>query len=518
MAMLDGISMPGTLQRRRGAAQQKRARPTVSADEPANPGFRSCLAGPGGASDAYPLRCMRALSFEKGLLGLLVGLPGCAGAARGTSGSVSSAQHGSLAVDVVEGGAEDAQGDAPVVTTERSERVPTERPAPARDVLAGQAVRAVSVGSGLACARTEQGGVWCWRPPGRDEPAPPSDAEAGEPRPARVPSLPAVRSVAVGGGFACAVDVEGRVWCWGRAPAEPRFSHRSGTEAPRAGPFTAVAVSGLPTVRSVIAAPDHVCALGVGGALYCWGHNDYGQLGDGTARSRARPVRVASLPVVVSAAAGPRNTCALTPHGELFCWGDNDYRQLAPCASGIRWLRARRVRFEVPAAAQRDASTLTRLAVGDAEVCALRSDGALAGCDSRVQREHLGGLAQLAVGPSGEHCALRTDGELRCWGMSGAGCARENLGFGPGGFDCLPHGGRPGDTIRCRIPADLPSLRGSVQVSVGEGAACAVQPSGALWCWPMHRPQLRAATGQSNASVAWEVVPVPYRVSPGATP
>ena len=38
---------------------------------------------------------------------------------------------------------------------------------------------------------------------------------------------------------------------------------------------------------------DFTCGVAVGGAAWCWGGNDYAQLGDGTVRHRAHPVEVA---------------------------------------------------------------------------------------------------------------------------------------------------------------------------------------------------------------------------------
>ena len=39
---------------------------------------------------------------------------------------------------------------------------------------------------------------------------------------------------------------------------------------------------------------QHTCGLGVDHALYCWGNNATGQLGDNTTTNRAAPVRVSN--------------------------------------------------------------------------------------------------------------------------------------------------------------------------------------------------------------------------------
>ncbi|MGB4835765.1 MAG: hypothetical protein WBP28_06825, partial [Nostocoides sp.] len=82
------------------------------------------------------------------------------------------------------------------------------------------------------------------------------------------------------------------------------------------------------------------CALA--GVAYCWGANTFGRLGDGTDTSRTLPVAVIGLPPGVAAlSAGAEHACALTQGGALFCWGANSQGQLgdgtlAPRLSAVR--------------------------------------------------------------------------------------------------------------------------------------------------------------------------------------
>ena len=81
----------------------------------------------------------------------------------------------------------------------------------------------------------------------------------------------------------------------------------------------------------------HTCAL-KGGQVYCWGWNEDGQLGDGTTTDfRTTPTLVADGEMgnsgVTTIAAGGYHTCALKG-GQVYCWGRNDYGQLG---DGTTW-------------------------------------------------------------------------------------------------------------------------------------------------------------------------------------
>jgi alpha-tubulin suppressor-like RCC1 family protein len=41
---------------------------------------------------------------------------------------------------------------------------------------------------------------------------------------------------------------------------------------------------------------NHLCAIKVDGSAWCWGENDFGQLGDGTTTDSDVPVRVLDPP------------------------------------------------------------------------------------------------------------------------------------------------------------------------------------------------------------------------------
>jgi alpha-tubulin suppressor-like RCC1 family protein len=143
-----------------------------------------------------------------------------------------------------------------------------------------------------------------------------------------------------GDGGACVVK-NGRVYCWGKqlaggalgtekvyAATGAMASSVTNDGVVRSLPSTPVSLASGAPLTEVIAVSmgkSHSCAVTYAGALYCWGLNSGGQLGDGTITSRytAAPVLSAAgtpLTGVTQVAAGTVNTCAIV-NSAAICWG-----------------------------------------------------------------------------------------------------------------------------------------------------------------------------------------------------
>lgn len=74
----------------------------------------------------------------------------------------------------------------------------------------------------------------------------------------------------------------------------------------------------------------HACMLEAAGAAWCWGSNEYGQLGatttlrcmDGNVDCSPMPLRVGGGRAFTALAAGHVQTCALAADGSAWCWGN----------------------------------------------------------------------------------------------------------------------------------------------------------------------------------------------------
>lgn len=113
----------------------------------------------------------------------------------------------------------------------------------------------------------------------------------------------------------------GAVWTWGNN-SDGQLGDNSLTSRRYPG-----SVAGMGTITAVASGSAHALALDSTGSVWVWGDNAYGQLGDGTTTDRKLPYQLA-LTSVVKIAAGAQHSLALRSTGELYVWGRNTNGQL----------------------------------------------------------------------------------------------------------------------------------------------------------------------------------------------
>lgn len=199
------------------------------------------------------------------------------------------------------------------------------------------AVKQISNGTSHTCAALYNGTVSCWGDGlygklGNNATAMSTTAvtvvsEGGS------SALSGITAVGTGQSHACALGSNGNVYCWGRnTDGQLGTNSTIATAVPKK--VLGVAASGTFTgATRVTSGANHSCALGAGGKVYCWGNNNYGQLGSSSYANSKTPVVVASidgtgeLTGASEIAAGANHTCALVS-SQVFCWGQNSSGQL----------------------------------------------------------------------------------------------------------------------------------------------------------------------------------------------
>ena len=233
--------------------------------------------------------------------------------------------------------------------------------------------------------------------------------------------------------------------------------------------------------QSVSAGADHTCAVKTDGTAFCWGSNQFGQLGvaatDTVCATGSQTFSCSSIPVAVSTnlkflsiSAGQRHTCAITTDRDAYCWGGNDQNQLGTFSSGGPALS--RVPGTLP---------WTQISAGYTHSCAVRSDGTLL-CWGQNERGELGTdavagsstpivvrianpIAAVSTG-QGRTCARTTLGVTYCWGavwfVHQAGIDR---------------------TRTQATPQRVPNAPTMAWVDVGSLTTCGIDLGGLAYCW-----------------------------------
>lgn len=200
---------------------------------------------------------------------------------------------------------------------------------------------AVQLATGFyhTCAVRSSGGVACW---GAGENGQLGDGrtERSAPTPVPVRFLLDAVQVTAGAFHTCARRSNGGVVCWG--------SNGSGQlgDGTRGHSASIVAVRNLGGATQISAGMDSTCAVRDDERLTCWGNNERGQLGNPDNKDHLLHRVVRDLPQGVRRVAmGHQHTCALLADDAVWCWGQNFAGQLG---DGTRTLRSAPAPVAVP--------------------------------------------------------------------------------------------------------------------------------------------------------------------------
>ncbi len=349
----------------------------------------------------------------------------------------------------------------------------------------------VAAGFAHSCAVINDGTIRCWGNNtdgelGNGDPLVDGTTIISSKVPVQVLGVTQAVSVATGGYHTCALLAAGTVQCWGyNGDAQLGNGSRGGRST------TPADVSGLPTgltVVSVVTGHRHTCALLSDKTVSCWGDNSSGNqlgMGDSNLISSIIPVTVvtdasthSALSNVTALAATHDFACAVQSTGAVYCWGDNSSGQLGNGNTD-----------ETTVAVKAGKVQAVGIGAGGDQSCALMSpttgspfnvqcwggdfDGELGNNDENdsyapVNAQVSGNASAIALGWS-HSCAVLADvkgvtGTIQCWGYNYYGQL----------------GNRSTDDSD--VPVAVYGLSQATSLSAGEYHTCAVV-NGAVYCW-----------------------------------
>lgn len=422
----------------------------------------------------------------------------------------------------------------------------------------GRTFRSVSSGFRFSCGLATSGAAFCWGSNRWGEHGNGVRTDWNDPVRASVGSP--VSALSAGSNHACGLAEGGVIRCWG-GNRYGQLGDGSRTDRDTAEPVSTLHLPSGTTFSAVSSGSFNTCGLAAGD-VYCWGNNEYGELGDGSRSSRTTPTAVVidDLPpgtVFTAVAAGGSHTCALTRAGAVYCWGLNASGQLGSGDESEMWSRPRRV---ITAGLPED-TRFVAVTTGSGHTCALASDG-VAYCwgwnvygalgdgtteDRRTPKAVPGPTFTALAAGSRYTCGLSTAGAAYCWGENSLGslgdgsttdrlvptevtmpaggrftgisaylptCALDAGGglycWGPNASGAVGDG--PDRQHNVPVPVRLPAGTTVAGVAAGDDFTCAHTTAGVVWCWGLNE------FGQLGAGFPWagsEVIGFPSTPSPG---
>jgi Flp pilus assembly pilin Flp len=319
------------------------------------------------------------------------------------------------------------------------------------------------------------------------------------------------------GAHSCGIDTGNVAWCWGSGGGG-RLGNSTNSAA-QTSPFPVNTAGGLPDTYTYISAGNsHTCAVAGGGALWCWGRDTDGALGDGALTATngnaldPSPVDVSALPPGTTwskVAAGYVHTCGITSSGAAYCWGQDGAGDLGDGALTT----GSDVPSPVDTGGGRPA-TYTDIAVGyrsdtNNTTCAIATGGAAwcwggnggrlgtgVGTTSTVPVAVTGGFTWTFISVGQDHsCGVTTGGIGYCWGSDGSGSLGNGTVLTATQLSPSPVDTGPG------LPATW------LSITAGNNYSCGVASDRSGWCWGQD-----GSGAQGNGATVTAAQPSPYPV------
>jgi alpha-tubulin suppressor-like RCC1 family protein len=200
-------------------------------------------------------------------------------------------------------------------------QAPPARALPTPRCLDAPAILPVAAGAYSTYALARDGSEWSW---GDDSHGQIGNGTTGSfPSPVNASGFSGIEAVSAGAYHVLVLRQDATVWAWGDDTYGQLGDGNTGSSGVPV-PNHAVPGFGTNKIVAISAGGNDSYAVTSTGAVWAWGNNGYGQIGDGSTQTRPNPVPITAISGVkqISTDPGGQHTLALTNSGQVYAWGN----------------------------------------------------------------------------------------------------------------------------------------------------------------------------------------------------
>lgn len=321
----------------------------------------------------------------------------------------------------------------------------------------------IAAGWNHACVRTDSDDLYCW---GMNAGGEVGDGTINHGTPfdnvRRTPfhlgKITHLKTLALGTMLSLAIAGEGVVWVWGGTiHLEPLRDNKYKDH------LVPERLNVDVRLQAISTSGPHACGIDLKNQLFCWGTNDYGELGDGTDTSRPVPQRVELPEPATYVSVSGHHSCGIVKSGAVYCWGlDPRGRPLEHPDKPDHFI-PRNPPIDVANARVLPAPPPHWTADPNHPEPKMHAD------KKPVRIEGLENTVAIALGEAQSitpyACALGADSIVRCWGANERGQLAD------------------GTYIDRSTPQPIKNITDVISIEAAGSRACVIRKDKSLWCW-----------------------------------